>query len=119
MPDTNQKQDQSIQSSAEQAAGPITLNELLKVVLTDPNLDSAPEKLLITELCVNSPTSDRWTFRSAMWILGAVVIITVIALSVLTYYKFTAPEGLVAIGSGAAGGLAGLLTPNPKENHNQ
>lgn len=75
------------------------------------------KNVLINEVRKVSPASDRWTFRWAIWILGATVILAVVALWVLSYYDHKIPEGLVAIGSGAAGGLAGLLTPGREKDN--
>mgnify|MGYP000863013287 FL=1 len=84
--------------------------ELVKIVLTDPKLEWEQKKILIDELRKGS-VSDRWTFRWAILILGAAVLLTIGALWGLSSGKYEIPEGLVAIGSAAAGGLAGLLTP--------
>lgn len=84
---------------------------LLKLVVIDPSLTPDQKKTLIDELRKSTPASDRWTFRWAIWILGLVVILTIIALWSLSTSNSSIPEGLVAIGSAAAGGLAGLLTP--------
>ena len=93
------------------SVGTTSWNDLVRIVLTDPQLTPEQKKMLVDELRKTTPTSDRWTFRWAIWILGLVVILAVIALWVLSYYGKNIPDGLVAIGSGAAGGLAGLLTP--------
>jgi hypothetical protein len=93
---------------------------LLRVVLTDPKLEWEQKQKLIDELRKANPAGDRWTFRSAIWILGLVVLLTIVALWVLSAAGHKIPEGLVAIGSGAAGGLAGLLTPGrDRDNHDQ
>lgn len=84
--------------------------ELVKIVLTDPKLEWEQKKVLIDELRKGN-VSDRWTFRWAIWILGAAVLLTIGALWGLSSGMYHIPEGLVAIGSAAAGGLAGLLTP--------
>jgi len=94
-----------------QISEPTEFYGLLKAVVIDPNLSPEQKKSLIDELRKSSPTSDRWTFRWAIWILGLVVILTVIALWSLSAGEYEIPDGLIAIGSGAAGGLAGLLTP--------
>jgi hypothetical protein len=87
--------------------------DLLKLVVTDPRLQCAEKKELLNELR-KSGGVDRWTFRTATWILGAIVLLTIIAIWVLSAAgnaNVKIPDGLIAIGSGAAGGLAGLLTP--------
>ncbi|MFA7239117.1 MAG: hypothetical protein WC091_03330 [Sulfuricellaceae bacterium] len=84
--------------------------ELVELVLKDTKLEWEQKKLLIGELRKGNVT-DRWTFRWAIWILGASVLLTIGALWALSNGKYDIPDGLVAIGSAAAGGLAGLLTP--------
>lgn len=101
----------SSQSVGLRSAEPTEFYGLLKAVVTDPSLTPDQKKSLIDELRKSSPTSDRWTFRWAIWILGLVVLLTIISLWSLSAGKYDIPDGLVAIGSAAAGGLAGLLTP--------
>lgn len=84
---------------------------LLKAVIGDAALSPDQKKSLIDELRKSTPASDRWTFRWAIWILGLVVLLTIAALWSLSASSASIPDGLVAIGSAAAGGLAGLLTP--------
>ncbi|MBV6518160.1 MAG: hypothetical protein DCC43_16015 [Candidatus Brocadia sp.] len=88
-------------------------HELMKLVITDTNLQPVEKKKLLNELRKSSG-ADRWTYRSAIWILGTVGLLTVGAiwyLSISNGFKAeNIPQGLVAIGSSAVGGLAGLLT---------
>lgn len=91
--------------------------ELIRIVLTDPKLEWEQKKVLIDELRKGN-VSDRWTFRWAIWILGAAVLLTIAALWGLSSGKYDIPDGLVAIGSAAAGGLAGLLTPGRSSERN-
>jgi len=90
-----------------------SLYDLIKIVLEDAQLKPEDKLKLIDELRKNNPgTNDRWTYRYAILILGSVVLLTIAALWYLT--KLPAahiPDGLVAIGSAAVGGLAGLLSP--------
>ena len=102
---------QSSQAVGPRSTEPTEFYGLLKAVVTDPSLTPEQKKSLIDELRKSSPTSDRWTFRWAIWILGLVVLLTIISLWSLSAGKYDIPDGLVAIGSAAAGGLAGLLTP--------
>lgn len=90
-----------------------SLYELIKIVLEDPQLNSEDKLKLIDELRKNNPgASDRWTYRYAILILGAVVLLTMVSLLYLsTLPNIQVPEGMVAIGSAAVGGLAGLLAP--------
>lgn len=89
--------------------------DLLKAVVVDPKLLGPEKELLLEKLKGMSPTSDRWTFRWAIWILGLLAILTVVAIWMIALLhdpKVEIPAGLVAIGSGAAGALAGLLNNN-------
>jgi hypothetical protein len=89
-----------------------TLNNLIEIVLKDPQLNPEDKKSLIDELRKNNPgTADRWTFRWAIYIFGGVASLCVVGLVILSFNELTAPEGLVAIGSACIGGLAGLLAP--------
>lgn len=99
-------------STADTASKPTPTSylELVKIVLTDPKLEWQQKKALIDELRKGN-VSDRWTFRWAIWILGTAVLLTIGALWALSSGECNIPDGLVAIGSAAAGGLAGLLTP--------
>lgn len=99
------------QAVGPRSAEPTEFYGLLKAVVTDPSLTPGQKKSLIDELRKSSPASDRWTFRWAIWILGLVVLLTIISLWSLSAGEYDIPDGLVAIGSAAAGGLAGLLTP--------
>jgi hypothetical protein len=89
--------------------------DLIKIILSDPKLSSSEKKALIDEVRKNSPTlNDRWLYRWAIWMLGVTVIITALSFSALSWVGAEIPQGLVALGSGAASGLAGLLAPSPK-----
>jgi hypothetical protein len=63
------------------AAAPVRtpkLYDLMAVVLNDPELKWEQKKVLIDELRKSSPTtSDRWTYRYAIWFLGSAVVITI------------------------------------------
>lgn len=95
-----------------------TLNDLIQLVLEAPSvqskgLDAEQKKTLIDELRKTSPAfNDRWLYRYVVWFLGAAAILTVAAIAVLSALevKMGIPQGLVALGSAAIGGLAGLFT---------
>ena len=106
-----QKPEPASRAMGARSAEPTEFYGLLKAVVTDPSLTPEQKKSLIDELRKSSPTSDTWTFRWAIWILGLVVLLTIISLWSLSAGQSQIPDGLVAIGSAAAGGLAGLLTP--------
>lgn len=56
---------------------------------------------------------DPLIYRIVVAVLGLTVIVCVIGTIVLTMTGFSTPELLVALGSAAIGGLAGLLAPTP------
>jgi hypothetical protein len=58
--------------------------------------------------------NDVWIYRMVVAVLGVVLIIATLGGLVLTMVgKGPIPEMVVALGSGAAGALAGLLAPSP------
>lgn len=85
-----------------------TLYGLMEKVLDDSSLSKDEKIALIDELRKNNPAaSDRWSPRVAIWILGIAIITTIIC---LTIQEKETNEGLIAIGSAAVGGLAGLIS---------
>lgn len=96
-----------------------TLTDLMKLVLTNPALAPKEKKMLLNELRKNNANSaDRWTYRSAIWILGGAVLLSIVALWVLSGTPRDIPDGLIALGSSSAGGLAGLLAPGRSTESN-
>lgn len=90
-----------------------SLNELIRLVLSDNALDPDQKKMLIDELRKSSPgTADRWTYRWAILILGATILASVGFTFFLKLHNVDIPDGLTSIGSTALGGLAGLLVPS-------
>ena len=107
--------DISAGASSVLAAGPAPTAyfDLLKAVVTIPNISAQDKLALLSQLKGSSPTSDRLTYRTAIWILGAIALLTIGAiwhLSAVATGANKVPEGLIAIASGAVGGLAGLLS---------
>lgn len=99
---------------------PTSYYDLLRGVVSDPKLTAEEKQKMLDELR-KSWTSDRWTFRWAIWILGLIVVLVIVAIWRLTEVgdgKIQIPEGLIALGSGAAGALAGLLSPGRERNNN-
>jgi hypothetical protein len=63
--------------------------------------------------------NDKWIYRSVVWVLGVAVILCIIfsfylSSSATKDFAPDIPQFLIAIGSGALGGLTGLLAPSPK-----
>jgi uncharacterized integral membrane protein len=97
-------------------SGPASLYDLMRLVLLDSNLDVEQKTKLIDELRKNNPTtSDRWTFRWAIWILGAAVLLSIVFIFILGRSDNPKiPESLIALGSTVAGGLVGVLAPTQR-----
>ena len=61
----------------------------------------------------NRTEKDIWLYRMVVSVLGLAVVASVVgAIALALTGKFT-PEVIVALGSAAIGGLAGLLAPSP------
>lgn len=56
---------------------------------------------------------DIWLYRMVIGGLGLTVLLTVILAAVLAFRGLALPDGIIAIGGTAAGGLVGLLIPSP------
>lgn len=82
------------------------LYALINTILTDASLTAKEKQLLIDEVRKSTPASDRWTYRYAIYGLLAVVLLTVLG-ALFLQEKF--PASVIAIGSAAVGGLAGML----------
>lgn len=57
--------------------------------------------------------NDIWLYRIVVAVLGLTVVATIVGAIVLTLSGQSTPEVIVALGSAAIGGLAGLLAPSP------
>jgi hypothetical protein len=57
--------------------------------------------------------NDIWLYRIVVAVLGLTVVVSVVGAIVLTLSGASTPEVIVALGSAAIGGLAGLLAPSP------
>jgi hypothetical protein len=59
-------------------------------------------------------TTDRWIYRVTVAALSVIAVAALIAISILAGMNpsASAPEGLVALGSAAVGGLVGMLVPS-------
>ncbi|MCW3105569.1 MAG: putative transrane protein [Segetibacter sp.] len=92
--------------------------DLMKIVLLDTNLNNQQKIDLIDELRKNNPAStDRWSYRYAIWILGAAIGLTIVAMGIIGWHGKDVPDGLIAIGSAVAGGIAGLLSQSRESNN--
>jgi len=56
---------------------------------------------------------DTWIYRAVVLVLGVTVLISLIGTIVLVMTDHSTPEIIIALGSAAIGGLAGLLAPSP------
>jgi hypothetical protein len=61
----------------------------------------------------NHSHHDIWLYRIVVAVLGLTVVTSVAGAIVLALSELSTPEVLVALGSAAIGGLAGLLAPSP------
>lgn len=59
------------------------------------------------------PSNDVWIYRLVVVVLGLVLIIASVGALMLGMADKSAPDVMVALGSGAVGALAGLLAPSP------
>jgi uncharacterized YccA/Bax inhibitor family protein len=60
--------------------------------------------------------SDPVFYRHVVYMLGGVLVLSLISLSVLAFFKISPPEGIVAIGSGALGVLAGVFVGGQRKD---
>ena len=61
----------------------------------------------------NQLQNDIWLYRLVVAVLGLTVVGSITGAIVLALSGQSTPEVLVALGSAAIGGLAGLLAPSP------
>lgn len=67
----------------------------------------------LRNLAASPLQTDPWIYRIVVASLGLAVLIAIVAASLLAGSDKKVPEGVIAIGSAAAGALAGLLAPSP------
>ena len=58
-------------------------------------------------------TKDKWIYRIVVGVLGLTVVSSILGTIALAMADRSTPEVIVALGSAAIGGLAGLLAPSP------
>jgi hypothetical protein len=56
---------------------------------------------------------DHWIYRAVVVVLGFTVVASLVGTIMLVMTDHSTPEIVVALGSAAIGGLAGLLAPAP------
>jgi hypothetical protein len=98
-------------SAAELAKWVAEDESLRQAIASDP---SALERLAAPA----RDTTDRWPYRLVIIALGLTAIFVVVGVFVLKALdgdSVTIPDALVAIGSAAVAGLAGLLAPSPAQ----
>ena len=79
----------------------------------DPNTVSVSDALKEFEkTAIPAYIEDKMFYRSALQILGIVIVLTLIGIIGLAATGKTIPEGLIAIGSTAVGVFAGLFATN-------
>lgn len=61
----------------------------------------------------NKMEKDIWLYRIVVVVLGLTVVASVVGAIALALIGQSTPEVIVALGSAAIGGLAGLLAPSP------
>ena len=61
----------------------------------------------------NHVKNDKWVYRIVVGVLGLTVVSSIVGTIVLAMADRSTPEVIVALGSAAIGGLAGLLAPSP------
>lgn len=71
-------------------------------------------KAALRDIAASPLQTDVWIYRIVVIALGSAVLITLVAVSCLAGLDKKVSEGVIAIGSTAAGALAGLLAPSPK-----
>lgn len=59
------------------------------------------------------PQHDKWLYRMVVVVLGLTVVSSMVGTIILAMAGQSTPEVVVALGSAAIGGLAGLLAPSP------
>ena len=61
----------------------------------------------------NRKERDIWLYRMVVAVLGLTVVVSAVGAIALALMGQSTPEVIVALGSAAIGGLAGLLAPSP------
>jgi hypothetical protein len=81
---------------------------------TEAMRQAAPEQVAPEQF-----PSDPWIYRSIVGILGLISLMVVIgALVLMMSSGKDIPQGILALGSAAVGGLVGVLVPSPVGRNN-
>jgi hypothetical protein len=62
---------------------------------------------------VPDQSTDPFLYRLLIAGLVSAILLVIVGVFVLAFYARPIPEGMIAIGSAAVGGLVGLLVPSP------
>lgn len=82
----------------------------------EPGADKSRHSFLtgpVTEFPFRAFEQDQWFYRIIALCLSLVALLSVIGFIVLAVFDKPMPEGLIALGSGAIGALAGVLAGAP------
>ncbi len=92
-----------------------------KLVTDNPDLQAKMQQDPVATLqvmAVSSPAlvSDKWNYRITIGGITLALLLSVVGAILLAFYGKTAPESIVAIGSGAISALALLLRPQMEKS---
>ncbi len=98
------------------SAHPPAVKYLIAKAAQDERVTSAAKEEVMENAAKRSATirPDVWLYRMVVGVLGLVVLVSIVGAILLALNNTPTPEFLIALGSAAVGGLAGLLTPTPK-----
>lgn len=89
-----------------------SVRRLTEAVESDPNLAQAIAQNPAVELArLAALDSDVWIYRVAVVGLALVLLTAIGSAVAFHFYDKTIPDFIIAVGSGALGGITGLLTP--------
>jgi hypothetical protein len=87
-----------------------TYFDVVHAVATDEKLSAKEKCALLHRLELIQATASRITSRTAMIALGLIAGAAIVGIMILSLTGNTKLDGLIAIGSSAVGGLAGLVS---------
>lgn len=83
--------------------------DMLRAVALDTTLQAADKKEILRALKPTNPASDRMTYRVAISLLGAVAILTILAMAILYGLGWDITQPVASIATAAVAGLTGVL----------